>query len=420
MNIPRPIAISLSPDTESDDVLLALKTLFSPWSWKKGKYEEKVKNWFQVNYGTKNIFTFTSGRVALYYLLKSYGIGEGDEVIVQSFTCVAVPGPVLWTGAKAVYGDIDESLNLDPALLEKSITTKTKAIIVQHTFGIPARIELIKKITQKHNILLIEDCAHSLGATVNGQKVGTFGDAAFFSFGRDKVLSSVFGGLFIINNKSKASKLQSFKEEYQKINYPSYSWIFQQLLHPVVFALILPLYNLILGKVLLFVLQKLKLLSYPVYPIEKEGGKEERLFRKYPNALAMLACQQLDKLERYNKRRRQISGIYYSSLADIKSIKLPSNTEGGIYLRFNILAEKGKEFIAYSKKEGVILGNWYRNIIDPEGTNLDKIGFMKKKGLNSSKEALLSVNLPTYPLMKDNEVDKVIKLVRKYYSELWK
>ena len=202
------------------------------------------------------------------------------------------------------YGDIDESLNLDPALLEKSITTKTKAIIVQHTFGIPARIELIKKITQKHNILLIEDCAHSLGATVNGQKVGTFGDAAFFSFGRDKVLSSVFGGLFIINNKSKASKLQSFKEEYQKINYPSYSWIFQQLLHPVVFALILPLYNLILGKVLLFVLQKLKLLSYPVYPIEKEGGKEERLFRKYPNALAMLACQQLDKLERYNKSNR--------------------------------------------------------------------------------------------------------------------
>ena len=120
-------------------------------------------------------------------------IGEGDEVLVQAFTCVAVPNSVLWAQATPVYADIDATLNIDPIDVEKKITNRTKAIIVQHTFGIPADMDALVALAKKHNILLIEDCAHSLGATYKGKKVGTFGDAAFFSFGRDKVVSSVFG-----------------------------------------------------------------------------------------------------------------------------------------------------------------------------------------------------------------------------------
>ena len=149
-------------------------------------------------------------------MIKSFDITYGDEVIVQAFTCLAVPEVVIWCGAKPVYLDIDESLNLDIRLLEKSISSKTRIIIVQHTFGIPAKIDMIKKIAQKHNIILIEDCAHSLGAKYNSQKIGTFGDAAFFSFGRDKVISSVFGGLAFINPRSKYYKTSSANLIFRK------------------------------------------------------------------------------------------------------------------------------------------------------------------------------------------------------------
>ena len=188
----RPIAISLSPNTQRDDLILALKSIVNINSYQRGPYQNKVSGWFKKYFQVKNVFLFNMGRSALFFLLKNINIGSGDEVIIQAFTCVAVTDPILWTGAKPVYIDVDKSLNIDPVLLEKSISKKTKAIIVQHTFGISAQIILIKKIAQKYNIFLIEDCAHSLGATYNGKKIGTFGDAALFSFGRDKVISSVF------------------------------------------------------------------------------------------------------------------------------------------------------------------------------------------------------------------------------------
>src|SRR3989338_1760951 len=164
----RPIAISLSPNTEIDDLFLAFKSLLNLVVWKKGKYSFLLETWFRKYFYTEKVFLFNSGRSALFSVLKGMNLGKGDEVIVQGFTCTAVPDPILWCGAKPIFVDIDASLNIDNEKLEKSITKKTKAIIVQHTFGIPADIKKIKEITQKYNIILIEDCAHSLGAKIQG------------------------------------------------------------------------------------------------------------------------------------------------------------------------------------------------------------------------------------------------------------
>src|SRR3989344_5790674 len=114
------VHISLSPNLEKDDLLTALSRLFFVW-------------------------------------LKSLHLKIGDEVIMQSFTCNAVVNPILWAGGKPMYTDIDETFNLDIQSLEKNITQNTKAIIVQNTFGIPARIDKILEIAKKHNILIIED-----------------------------------------------------------------------------------------------------------------------------------------------------------------------------------------------------------------------------------------------------------------------
>src|SRR3989344_3390858 len=183
------ISCALSPNTEIDDVFLALQTICTPWKWKYGKAIDKVEK-------KLGAITFNSGRSAFLALLEAFDIGEGDEVSVQAFTCVAVPNSVLWAGAKPVFADIDETYNIDPKDIEKKITKKTKAIVVQHAFVIPADMNAILALSKKHNVFVIEDFAHTMSIPMRG-------DAAFFSFGRDKVLSSVWGGAASISSKLK-------------------------------------------------------------------------------------------------------------------------------------------------------------------------------------------------------------------------
>ena len=137
---------------------------------------------------------------------------------MQAFTCNAVPNPVLWAGLKPVYVDCDEkTFNIDKEDLKKKITPRSRVLIVQHTFGLPADMDAISEICRKNNLILIEDCAHSLGAEYKNKKVGTFGKAAFFSFSRDKVISSVYGGMAVTEDHELTKKIK----EYQlKIGYP--------------------------------------------------------------------------------------------------------------------------------------------------------------------------------------------------------
>ena len=203
----RVISCGLAPNLEADDIWQAWRVLWQPWTWRKEEAITEVKEWFSGYLGVRDVYLFNSGRAALLAILKAFNIGERDEVLIQAFTCVAVPNSIIWAGAKPIYVDIDRSFNLDPTDLEAKITKKSCAIIVQHTFGIPAQIEKIIEIAKMHKLIVIEDCAHSLGVTYKSKKLGNFGDAAFFSFGRDKVVSSVWGGAAIINSKFKIQKI---------------------------------------------------------------------------------------------------------------------------------------------------------------------------------------------------------------------
>jgi len=360
------ISCALSPNTEADDVWLAFRLLFSPWKWKRGTAVYKVEQRFGG-------VSFNSGRSALLALLKSFGIGKGSEVIVQAFTCVAVPNSVRWAGAVPVFADIDETLNLDVADVEKKISKKTKAIIVQHTFGRPANIDGLIALAKKHNIFVIEDFAHTMSLPMRG-------DAAFYSFGRDKVLSSVFGGLAVISSELK-SRNSELKKYHKTLEYPSYFWIFQQLMHPVAFSIILPSYRIGIGKILLVFLQKIHVLSFPVYNEEKFGRQPDIFPAKYPNALALILLHQLKKLERFTKQRKAISRVYGSDIA---------------YLRFPKHVDNPKQIIAQAKKKGILLGNWYHNVVDPT-----PFGYVRGSCPHAEEAAAHIINLPTRISHKD-------------------
>ncbi len=283
------ISTSLSPNIEKDDIKLAFNLLFKPSNWIAGRAVEELEEEFKKYLGVRYAFSFNSGRSALMAILYSLGAKKEDEILIQSFTCTASINPILYFNAKPVFIDIDDSLNLDPLELEKKITGKSKAVVLQHTFGWPAKVEKILEIAKKNNLFVIEDVAHSLGAKYKNKLCGSFGDASFFSFGRDKIISSVFGGMAVTNNQKIAEKIKEFRD---KISYPSRLWAFQQILHPIlVNYFVLPAYSLsrLAGLVLLGAFHKLQILSKSVYKKEKEGAVSKYFPKKMPNALAALA-----------------------------------------------------------------------------------------------------------------------------------
>ncbi|MFC1964846.1 DegT/DnrJ/EryC1/StrS family aminotransferase [Chloroflexota bacterium] len=162
------------------------------------EFEKKVAEYVGVRYA----FAVNSGTSALHATLAAHGIGEGDEVIVPSFTFIATANCALFVGAKPVFAEIEEeTYGLDPEDVEKKITPQTKAIIPVHVVGLPCHIKELKQIAQKHNLILIEDTAESLGAMVDGKKVGSFGDSAILSFCASKVITTGEGGMILTNSR---------------------------------------------------------------------------------------------------------------------------------------------------------------------------------------------------------------------------
>ena len=159
--------------------------------------------------GAKFAVAMNSGTSALHAVLSAHGIGEGDEVIVPSFTFIATANSPLFVGAKPVFAEIEgTTYGLDPADVERRITPRTKAILPIHCGGLPCRIEELRQVADKHRLLLIEDAAESLGATVNGRKAGTLGDSAILSFCANKVITTGEGGMVITNSRDVYEKVK--------------------------------------------------------------------------------------------------------------------------------------------------------------------------------------------------------------------
>ncbi|MGD0577198.1 MAG: aminotransferase class I/II-fold pyridoxal phosphate-dependent enzyme, partial [Candidatus Staskawiczbacteria bacterium] len=314
MNYFKPISISLSPNVEKDDLKIALNLIIRPWLWKNGKGAKELEESFRNYLGVKYAFSFNSGRSAFFAILKSLDLEKGSEILLQAFTCNAVPNPMLWAGLEPIYVDCrKDDFNIDCEDLKSKITEKTKVVIVQHTFGMPANMDEVISIVRQYGLILIEDCAHSLGAEFNGRKVGTFGKAAFFSFSRDKVISSVYGGMAVTNDPQIAEKLENFQKEF---GMPGRFWIFQQILHPILLHyIILPVYNFLdLGKIFLVFSQMTHILSKAVSWQEKQGRRPDYFPRVLPNAMAIMAMNQFGKIEKFNSHRKLVADYYYKEL----------------------------------------------------------------------------------------------------------
>jgi len=411
-----PIFTSLSPNTQRDDIFLSLKIIFQPWKWKKGNAVLELEQWFKNYLKSDNVFGFNSGRSALLAILVSLDLKEKDEILLQGFTCNAAVNPILKLKAKPIFVDIDDTLNINPDDLAKKITPHSRAIIVQHTFGWPAQMDEILKIAKDNNLFLIEDCAHCLGAKYKERPCGTFGDAAFFSLGRDKIISSVFGGLAVIKDKQLAQKLRVFQE---KVEYPSYLWVFQQLLHPLLTNyVVVPAYWLsaILGRLMLGFLHVFLILSKAVYKKEKRGELAEQFPKQFPNALAILALNQLKKLEKFNQHRQVIADFYQKELKN--NFVLPFDKERidvyPVFMRYPILASQETDYILKeARKRKIFLDDgWRKTPVVPPDTDLEKMKYHSGDCPIAERTAKSIINLPTHINISNFQAQTIVNLLK--------
>ncbi|MBN1915727.1 aminotransferase class I/II-fold pyridoxal phosphate-dependent enzyme [Candidatus Dojkabacteria bacterium] len=414
----KPIFIAASPNTQKDDVCLAFKQLLWPFGWYSKKPVKEFEGAVQDYLGLKNAIAVDSARSAFYLTLKALGIGFGDEVLLPSFTCVVIVNPVLWVGAKPVFVDINrKNFNIDFSDLEKKVTPKTKAILVQHTFGIPVEMEKVTAFAKKHNLKIIEDLAHSIGGKYKGKTLGTFGDASVLTFGIEKVISTVRGGMVVTNDRNLAQKL---REKVSSCPRMGLYRTFTSLFNPVFWVITKPLYYLGIKKITLgrFFIAISRLMNATGQMIEKEeyaGQKPGFIPSKMPGTLAKLGLNQMKKLEKYNKHRKQIGNLYFEKLSKIASSEIiyyyPKKMSECSLLRYPILVKNPDLIHAKAKKNRIILGNWYERMFHIPVENLELIGYKKETAKNAEWVARHIINLPIYWAINEKSVIAISQII---------
>lgn len=219
------------PDIDDQTESAVIKQLYSSISIgdNHGIIGELERGWAQIS-GRKYAVSFCTGTMALYAGYRALGIRRNDEVIVPAYGFFATASPLITIGAIPVFVDTDEYGNIDPDQIEKSITKKTRAIVVSHIFGIPADLKRIQKIAQKAHLQIIEDASHALGSENEGIKAGSVGDVAIFSLQAKKMCPAGEGGVLVTDDLEvlrKATLEGHFKQKNLQIlpkDHPLYDY----------------------------------------------------------------------------------------------------------------------------------------------------------------------------------------------------
>lgn len=393
--LPKPIFTGFSPNITCRDVLTACQYLAFPWKWAQfteGNAPEAVEKELRSYFSVPHAFTVDSGRSALLIALKALGIQPGDEVLVQAYTCVVVTNAIQWAGATPVYVDIDEDYCMDTEDARKKITSRTKVMIIQHTFGQAAEMEMLVRIARERGLSVVEDCAHSFGATYENILLGTFGDIAMLSFGSDKVVSSVRGGALITSHDVLANVIAGMVRDLPQMGI---SHIVRHLLHYPVFFIGRALYGVYIGKLLLAGAKKLGMINLVIEPGEKKGLRPLWQPAHYPHALADIAYDQIAEVDMINQHRKRIAKLYREGLSDCEGVVLPPEDEECIYLRYTIRVQEPARVRKYMKTKGILLGDWYDTVIAPRDIDMRHTGYTKGACPVAETLAAQSLNLPT-------------------------
>jgi dTDP-4-amino-4,6-dideoxygalactose transaminase len=365
---------------------------------------------FSKHIQASHAFSFWKGRVALYAILKALQIQQGDEVILPGFTCVVVPNAVRFTGATPVYVDIDPvSYNIDPIAVKQSISSRTRAIIVQHTFGIPADLQQLIEIASERGLPIIEDCAHALGSRYMNRLVGTFGVGAFFSSQWSKPYTTGLGGMAVTSDAQLAKALNKLQSEFTAPPQRQVLRLYLQYrLYDMMFGprLYWPSMRVLRG------LSKLNVFVGSSSQEELDGILPSDVEWNMSSFQAKIGRMKLYRLSQDLIHNRTITQLYEEILSKNgwSVVERPKHGEP-VFLRYPVRVTNKWNLLERAKGARIELGSWFESVLHPIRTSLERYGYHGGQCPVAERSANEVVNLPLHPRITSKEAKRIVEFV---------
>lgn len=363
------------PEIGEEEIAEVVDTLRSGWLTMGPKtiaFEEQIATYT----GAKYAVAVNSCTAALHLSLLAYGIGPGDEVITSPYTFASTGNVIVHSGARPVFADIQrDTFNIDPEKINEAITPKTKAIVPVHFAGQPCDMKEIQEIADDHNLVVIEDAAHAIGAEYHGKKIGSLSDATCFSFYATKNMTTGEGGAVTtddpkIADKMRILRLHGISKDAWKRYSAQGSWY---------------------------------------YEIEECGWKYNMT-----DIQAALGIHQLRKLDGFVATRRKYAEMYSNGLRDLEGVVTPVEKEGRrhVYHLYPVLLnemDRG-DFIREMKERGIGCSVHFIPL-HLQAFYQEKFGLMRGDYPLGEETYEREVSLPLYPAMQEEDVRQVIRCV---------
>jgi perosamine synthetase len=362
---------------DEEDIALVSEAIKKGMFWAIGPDIDKFEEMLAEYVGTKFALTFNSGTSALHAALLAHGIKKDDEVIVPSFTFISTANAARFVNAKPVFADIEENTyGLDPADVTERITPQTKAIMPMHYGGSACQASALRDIADDKGLILIEDAAESLGTTIDGRNVGTFGDSSIFSFCANKVISTGEGGCVVTDDAKLYNRFKLIRSHGRE--------------------------------------ETENYFSSTEYMNYVQLGYNWRM----SNITAALGISQLGKIEKIIDMRRERAQYMNEALSGIEGIKLPVFTaeQRHVYQLYTIRLEGGLE-----QREGLkrhLQDNGISSKVYFYPVHCTK--YYKSLGYDIELPVTERVSdhiltLPMFPTLTTEEMDYITKNIKDYF-----
>ena len=358
-----------------------------------------------------HVTLFWRGRVALYAILRSLGIGPGDQVIVPAFTCVAVPNAILYTGAAPVYVDIDErTYTADPAAVATAIGPRTRAVLAQNTFGLSSDLDALSAVAAAHGAVVIDDCTHGLGGTYKGRPNGAASHAAFYSTQWSKPISTGLGGIAVTTDPQLARELRSLERKAAEPTVRE-----RVLLEAMLVARerIATPRTLRTGRAVYRAASRRGLVPGSSSQDELEGAAMPGAFLTRMSAFqARLGGRRLTTLDTTVRRRRAIAERYSAWLvAHGRTAAHEPDSARHAFLRYPLRVRERDSLLDKAARRRLDLGDWFDSPLYPIRGDLSAWGY--RWGANPVAERVVSemVNLPTDVAPEGRELRAIEELL---------
>ncbi|MFZ5480436.1 MAG: DegT/DnrJ/EryC1/StrS family aminotransferase [Myxococcota bacterium] len=400
-----------SPSFSPSEAVIAARYCAAP-----PEDEPKVRAFereFASYIGAKHAIMTPSARYACYLLLRAFGIGEGDEVVIPALTYFAIPSIAVTAGVRPVFADVGLRTHvLDPEAFEKAITPKTKAVIPTHLYGTPCDMDAIRSVAKKHGVKVIEDCAQSTGARYKGVRVGNLGDAAYYTFGLTKNITTLSGAMITTNDDAVARFVRgeidsSTPAELKKAAKEAVTGLAMMVAtNPFVYPLTLhPVIRIgnKLGK----------------DPIHEPFGEPEVLYKELPKSFrtsrpravqAAVGLKQLERIEQLNGARVRNGRHLDEALANVPTLTTPQYPDGAepIYMSFVVHHPRRDELMKQLRRRGVDTTFGYMN----DCSDHELFPEFRRPQPNAATIKREQLHLPVHPSLDRRDLDHMVEAVR--------